>query len=173
TETLSSTTKAATNLSFAVLDFDGLCQSGRLTDGIFQMVPSSHSQIDQWLEDSLRESRARYLGLGDEIRTQLNATSAEDMPSRERDQALIDQFLASPPKSKGRRNLLDPDHQQIPDPGARSVEEGEELVTETFARLLVLQGKRADAIGIYQKLSLRFPQKSAYFDAQIEKIRTE
>ncbi|MEL6588703.1 MAG: hypothetical protein AAFQ68_01405 [Bacteroidota bacterium] len=175
-ETTHPTVSPSPNLSFAVLDFDGLCQNCSLTDGVFQMVGSEHSKTDHWLEDRLRERRARYLGLGDKIKAQLQESESKSeehtsLASRERDQALIDQFLASPPKSKSKRKLIDHADTKTPDPGASSIEAGEELVTETFARLLVLQGKPEDAIDIYKKLSLRFPQKSAYFDAQIEKIR--
>lgn len=45
-----------------------------------------------------------------------------------------------------------------------------ELVTETLAEILVDQKKYNEAIETYQKLMLKFPQKSSYFASRIEKI---
>lgn len=45
------------------------------------------------------------------------------------------------------------------------------LVSETFARILVRQGKNETAIEIYEKLALKFPDKRAYFADLIEKLK--
>lgn len=46
----------------------------------------------------------------------------------------------------------------------------EELITESFAKLLVKQGKNQKAVEIYEKLSLKFPEKSAYFANLIQNL---
>ena len=45
------------------------------------------------------------------------------------------------------------------------------LMTESFAKLLVQQGKKDKAIKIYEKLGLKFPDKRAYFADLIEKLK--
>jgi predicted Zn-dependent protease len=46
----------------------------------------------------------------------------------------------------------------------------EELITESFAKLLIKQGKNQKAVEIYEKLSLKFPEKSAYFANLIQNL---
>ncbi len=50
-----------------------------------------------------------------------------------------------------------------------SLNEG--LMSETFAKILLQQSKKAQAIEIYEKLALKFPEKRAYFADLIEKSK--
>ena len=52
----------------------------------------------------------------------------------------------------------------------KSLDTNEEIISETLAELFVLQGKKKKAIKMYQQLSLKFPEKSANFAAQIKKL---
>ncbi|WMJ74255.1 hypothetical protein RCC89_13915 [Cytophagaceae bacterium ABcell3] len=44
-------------------------------------------------------------------------------------------------------------------------------VSETFAKLMIKQGKTDKAINIYEELILKFPEKKAYFASQIENLK--
>ncbi len=53
----------------------------------------------------------------------------------------------------------------------KSLQADEHLVTETYARILTMQGKYQKAVDMYMKLSLLKPQKSDYFAALIDQIK--
>jgi hypothetical protein len=53
----------------------------------------------------------------------------------------------------------------------KSVSENQDLISETLAKLLARQGYKDKAINMYERLSLAFPEKSAYFAAEIDKLK--
>lgn len=53
----------------------------------------------------------------------------------------------------------------------KSVEMGDELVTETLAKIFLAQGNHAKALETYEKLRLKYPEKSHYFASQIQKLQ--
>lgn len=54
---------------------------------------------------------------------------------------------------------------------ASSTKFHDNLLSESFAKLLVNQGKKKMAEEIYEKLSLKFPDKRAYFEDLIENLK--
>lgn len=57
------------------------------------------------------------------------------------------------------------------DKAKESLLESEDLVTETLAKIYALQGNVSKAVRAYEILSLKFPQKSAYFATLIENLK--
>jgi len=79
---------------------------------------------------------------------------------------LVDKFLEAQPKippieGTGKSTQL----------GEQPEEDADELITETLATIYAQQGYYKKAIGIFEKLSLKYPEKSTYFAGQIEKIK--
>ena len=81
---------------------------------------------------------------------------------------LIDKFISSNPRIEPR---TDKTEHPVEDLSTQYVEEKGGLVTETLARIYINQGYYSKAIDIYEKLSLKFPEKSGYFATQIEIIK--
>jgi hypothetical protein len=77
---------------------------------------------------------------------------------------LIEEFIVKNPK-------IEPIKEKTIEESTKpQITENEEIMTETLARVYVLQHKYADAISAYQILSLKFPEKSSFFADQIKQI---
>jgi hypothetical protein len=81
---------------------------------------------------------------------------------------LIDKFISTSPRIEPKKEKTD---QPVEDLSQQFTESIGGLITETLARIYINQGYYSKAIDIYEKLSLKFPEKSGYFATQIEKIR--
>jgi hypothetical protein len=91
-----------------------------------------------------------------------------DIPEQKLSQAdLIDMFITANPRIVPDREKRD---LPVEDRSTPIYNEGS-FVTETLARIYINQGYYSKAIDIFEKLSLKYPEKSSYFATQIEKVK--
>lgn len=92
--------------------------------------------------------------------------SPEKQIEQQQTEDLIDKFLKSDPK-------ITPQKIEFYTPGNMaklSITDNEDFVSETLAVIYIKQGYYPKALRVFEKLSLKFPEKSAYFAARIKEV---
>lgn len=86
---------------------------------------------------------------------------------------LIENFIKNEPRlAPLRAKLSDPDEQPDLTERNQPVAVGRGgLATESFAKIMLRQGKKDKAVEIYEQLSLKNPEKKAYFAGKISEIK--
>jgi tetratricopeptide (TPR) repeat protein len=134
---------------------------------VFYMDPGfSFPEPEDLLELDLDENR-KY-GDDDNADEPLLKIEEEADSHKQLQADLIDKFIIANPRIEPNREKTNVPVEDISKP---YVEETGGFVTETLARIYVSQGYYSKAIDIYEKLSLKFPEKSSYFASQIEKVK--
>ncbi|PBQ33481.1 hypothetical protein CNR22_17425 [Sphingobacteriaceae bacterium] len=94
----------------------------------------------------------------------------EEVQARKlKNKAIIDKIIESSPgiiRQKEEQRFYAPDIK-----AKESLLENEHLVTETLAKIYALQGSVNKAIRAYEILSIKSPQKRAYYDGLIQKLK--
>ncbi|HOK25663.1 MAG TPA: hypothetical protein P5320_04795 [Bacteroidales bacterium] len=106
------------------------------------------------------------LELTSEVDTSNNDVTEVSKPLSQAE--LIERFILSNPKIEPVREKRD---EPLVDISRPFTEETGGFVTETLAKIYVSQGYFSKAIDIYEKLSLKYPEKSSYFASRIEEIK--
>ncbi len=156
---------------FSIIDPEWFSEYEPQIEGLFTVI-SEEDQVASFplLNFDIKELSWQYLYLVEEIRNQIKQTIVHRSQKEVLKEREIDNFLRHISSLKNFRPEGE-DENGKPDPGAMaSVEENDEIVSETLAKLHVRQGNYSEAVRIYEKLSLLFPEKNMYFADQIEKI---
>jgi hypothetical protein len=105
---------------------------------------------------------------GDADGDDIHADGITAVSKRDKQQQIIDRFLRDNPR-------IAPLRESIPEPEVvkKSLQDESNLVSETLAEVLLKQGKPEKACDIYEKLCLKYPEKSSYFAALIKKANKE
>jgi len=133
------------------------------------IVTTSDESQDEHLE-KIEGSKAETLKL--EIAydlhklARINQKDDDPSASNTSHDSLIDKFIQHNPR-------IIPNEARAPfeDMSGDSEKEHESFFTDTLAKIYIKQGNYAKAIFAYEKLSLKYPEKSAYFAGQISKIK--
>jgi len=90
----------------------------------------------------------------------------EPSPEKRSKKELIDTFLKEEPRIRPRAEFFNPAHI-----AKQSVAEDITFVSETLAKIYLLQENYGKALEAYENLRLKYPEKRLYFATQIKKIR--
>jgi hypothetical protein len=148
--------------AFAAVDFLKWPPPARAHAGLFS---NAHGAAPCRLDHRVKEITLRCIGLITLIPTTMKRQAAPAQSEAE----VIDSFILEVGKWARRAREAGPEV-GVPVTALNSVEEDEDLATETLARLYARQGRRDKAKSVYKKLMLRFPEKHSYFASQIENL---
>ena len=99
---------------------------------------------------------------------QISGKEEEIVSKRQLQADLIDRFIIANPRIESVREQNDLPLTDISTPFP---EEKEGFLTETLARIFIKQGYYSKAINIYERLSLKYPEKSSYFASLILEVK--
>jgi len=92
----------------------------------------------------------------------------EEQTSKNEKMSLIDRFLQK--QNIEKIKIIESGDYEIEDFSIKSLEENDELMTETLADIFIKQKLFLKAKNIFEKLCLKFPEKSIYFAARIKEV---
>jgi len=142
-------------------------ESGEIEEKVVYMDPGfSVPERDDLLELDIEHDKIsdyQESVIPDEQKSITEQTSSKLLQSD-----LIEKFILANPRIEPVREKAGIPLTDISKP---FVDEKEVFLTETLARIYIKQGYYSKALDIYEKLSLKYPEKSSYFASQILEVK--
>jgi len=141
----------------------------------FEMAVSNLEMGNPIATEQVKTKKAKSLsdpedGLIQEIKTSKKKIKPEG-PKQKEQIEIIDQFIKTQPSISKNKLAASIASESKGDLSEKSLTYGENIVSETLVQILLKQGKTEKAIEVLKKLIWKFPQKKAYFAAQIEDLK--
>lgn len=91
----------------------------------------------------------------------------ERLEFRKKAEDLINQFIIDQPRIDAKKEFFSPGNM-----AKKSIEDQNEIVSETLAKVYAAQGDNSKAIATYKQLILRNPEKKTYFASLIKDLKS-
>lgn len=124
------------------------------------------SPIEEKAQENVAVEKLTFVEWLKKTRERSELQQQERSDFKKKAEALIEDFINKQPKIVPKREFYSPLNM-----AKKSVEENDELATETLAKIYTQQGNYAKAIKTYETLILKFPEKMALFAAEINRIK--
>ncbi|MCC5938773.1 MAG: hypothetical protein JJU34_15945 [Lunatimonas sp.] len=139
----------------------------QLEENLSKLQENSHgdTSIEPESEKMRKESTEEHEEQpADELIEAIKKKKKKEIPSEKRKEqiALINRFAKKNTRLAPLANPTDP-IEEPEDLSISSTQLNDSMVSESFAKILVKQKKLVEAIAIYEKLQLKYPDKKAYF----------
>jgi len=144
----------------------------QISSGSFSDWLQALKKADRVEEKSVTKDKNEDEKVEKKLKTEVKPIAEKDkIEKKAKQQSIIDKIIEVNPSTI----RLDPNQRFFAaDTKAKeSLIENEELVTETLAKIYALQGNISKAVRAYEILSLKFPQKSAYFATLIQNLKKQ